>query len=252
MNRVPTPLLLHAFFETLGYVAAGLVYARLKRHDVLAQETRWTVIAGAAVGAAIGSRLLFWLCRPSLTLAHLADVHYLFGGKTIVGGLLGGWIGVELTKKMAGIRRSTGDLFVFPLLIATAIGRIGCFLAGPQDATYGDPTSLPWGIAIGDGVRRHPVALYEIAFLLALAPLLRFVQQRSRVEGDTFRVYLSAYLLFRLCIDFIKPEPPPLFAALSAIQWACVAGLLWYAGIFMQRLRNAGPATSSEPIRLQA
>ena len=33
----------------------------------------------------------------------------IFGGKTVVGGLVGGWIGVELAKKVLGIRGSTGD-----------------------------------------------------------------------------------------------------------------------------------------------
>ena len=42
-------------------------------------------------------------------------------------------------------RRSTGDLFVVPLCVGTAIGRIGCFLSGLEDRTYGTPTSLPWG-----------------------------------------------------------------------------------------------------------
>jgi phosphatidylglycerol---prolipoprotein diacylglyceryl transferase len=35
------------------------------------------------------------------------------GGKTIVGGLLGGWLAVELAKLTAGLKSRTGDLFEF-------------------------------------------------------------------------------------------------------------------------------------------
>jgi len=80
-----------------------------------------------------------------------------------------------------------------PLVAAMCIGRIGCFLTGPLDQTAGDPTSLPWGIAIADGIPRHPVALYEIAFLLAFLPLTRYVRRRSIHEGDFFRVFLASY-----------------------------------------------------------
>jgi len=38
------------------------------------------------------------------------------------------------------------------LAIGVAIGRIGCYLAGLDDFTYGTPTALPWGHDFGDGV----------------------------------------------------------------------------------------------------
>lgn len=218
----------HLAFEIAGYIAGATIYAisRARGRDHLPDRSRAVVIAAAGVGAAIGMRLLYalsnWGANP-------------FSGKTVVGGLLGGLVGVEVAKKFAGITRSTGDLFVMPAIAAMCIGRIGCFLTGPADRTAGLPTTLPWGIAIADGVKRHPVALYEIAFLLLLIPIVRL----ARREGDRFRIFLSSYLLFRLLVDFLKPEPPPVFAGLSAIQWACVAGLAYYAIVFLTRLSNA-------------
>jgi prolipoprotein diacylglyceryltransferase len=167
-----------------------------------------------------------------------------FTGKTVVGGLLGGLIAVEVVKKFAGITRSTGDLFVYPAITAMVIGRIGCFLTGPLDRTAGLPTTLPWGVAIADGVKRHPVALYEIAFLLALVPIVRL----ARREGDRFRLFLSSYLLFRLLVDFLKPEPPRNLAGLSAIQWACVAGLAYYAIVFLRRLASDAERNPALPL----
>ncbi len=208
---------MHLFFEIAGYIAGVIVY--LRNRETVSEQQRATALTGAALGAAIGARLLVG-----------------FEGKTIVGGLLGGLIGVEIAKKLAGITRSTGDRFVYPLITAIAIGRIGCFLAGPIDKTAGLPTNLPWGIAMGDPVKRHPVALYEIAFLIALGFVLR---KRMRVEGDRFRIFLSSYLLFRFLIDFLKPEPPPIALGLTSIQWACALGVLYYLLVFSNDSRSA-------------
>jgi prolipoprotein diacylglyceryltransferase len=53
------------------------------------------------------------------------------------------------------------DLLAVPLCAGIALGRVGCFLAGPADRTHASATALPWGVDHGDGIARHPVALYE-------------------------------------------------------------------------------------------
>ena len=229
----------HQALEALAYVVAGVIYVRERRRagDSLPDGDRLSLIVAAAVGAALGSRLLFWLCDPPLTIRYWKDVSYLVGGKTIVGALLGGLIAVELCKRAMGVTRPTGDLYVLPLAAGIAIGRIGCFLAGPADHTAGLPTALPWGIAWGDSVRRHPTALYEVAFALLLALLLR-ARSIERRPGLGFALFLAAYLAFRLAVDFLKPDPPALVGGLTAIQLACVGGLIYYAAIIPRRLRG--------------
>jgi len=135
-------------------------------------------------GAAIGSKLLFWLEDPQLTLHSLHNPAYLVGGKTIVGALAFGLISVELTKRYIGLRTSTGDLYSIPLALGIAIGRIGCFLTGLSDNTYGTPTTLPWAINFGDNIPRHPTQLYEILFLLALIPILFHVLNRTVILSE--------------------------------------------------------------------
>ena len=141
------------------------------------------------MGAVIGSKLLGWIQHPAEAWAHRLDAAWLLGGKTIVGGLLGGLVGVELAKLGIGERRSTGDLFALPLCLGIALGRVGCFLAGLADHTYGVPTALPWGVDFGDGIRRHPTQLYEIAVLGLIAVWL--VTARPRVVAGTPRGSLS-------------------------------------------------------------
>jgi phosphatidylglycerol:prolipoprotein diacylglycerol transferase len=221
-------------------------------------------------GGALGAKILFWLEDPQLTAHSLHNPEYLLGGKTIVGGLVFGLISVELTKRYIGLRDSTGDLYAIPLALGIAIGRIGCFLTGLSDNTYGTPTNLPWAINFGDGIPRHPTQLYEILFLLALIPILysilhsivavqkedchfegagakatasretRFSSAPSRNQnwqpGDAFKLFMVAYLSFRLLCDFLKPYPR-IFLGLGGIQWACVLILLYYSGDVLRWLR---------------
>jgi prolipoprotein diacylglyceryltransferase len=216
---------LHTLFEILAYTVGYQLYRRSRKQsgDFLPDEQRWIIIAAAAIGALLGSRILGILEQaPRLTITWRTSLQP--GGKTIVGGLLGGWIAVELTKRIRHIHSRTGDLFAVPLCIGIAVGRIGCLLAGLADDTYGTPTSLPWAIDFGDGIPRHPTQLYKILFLLALAFLLHRYNAHPHPEGATFRLFMAAYLTWRLLIDFIKPQP--LFHGLNLIQWACLAGLL--------------------------
>jgi phosphatidylglycerol---prolipoprotein diacylglyceryl transferase len=235
----------HLFFETLSYFVGFRVYLALRRQagDTVIVPYRWATLSCAAAGAALGARILAWLASPDATY-DLPSV--LLGGKTIVGGLVGGLIAVELVKLAMGIRRSTGDLYAPALAVAIAIGRIGCLLTGVADDTSGIPTSLPWGMDLGDGVPRHPTQIYEMVVLAAMVvPLWRLARRTMAVaattetieagdgtsgrlrEGDAFKAFMIAYLGLRLGVDFLKPYPA-VFFGLGVLQWACVATIAWY------------------------
>lgn len=219
----------HVVFESFAYFAAFRVYVWLRkgRGDAIDDASRWWVIAGAAVGAVLGSKLLYWFEDPGLTLANWKAPAFLMSGKTIVGALIGGLFAVEWTKRRIGVTQRTGDLFAIPLCIGIAIGRIGCFLSGLEDHTAGSATSLPWAVNFGDGVPRHPTQIYEIVFVLALAILLWRVSRQPFSDGDLFKIFMVGYFSFRLAIDFLKPDIR-VFLSLSSIQWACVVMLLYY------------------------
>jgi len=145
----------HPVFESLGYATGYIVFRwlRARQGDVIDEPQRWTVIAASAAGALVGSRLLGLAEQWPIALASFREGHLMTllgspGGKTIVGGLLGGWLAVESAKRVSGIRSRTGDLFVIPLCVGIAVGRIGCFLAGLADDTYGRATG-----AVGGGLR---------------------------------------------------------------------------------------------------
>jgi phosphatidylglycerol:prolipoprotein diacylglycerol transferase len=219
----------HFLFESFAYIVAFRVYVRQRQTtgDFLKTEARWSIIVAAVLGAAIGSKLLYWCEDPIRTAQEWTSLPYLLGGKTIVGAILGGTLAVEFTKWRAGIRRRTGDLFALPITIGIAIGRIGCFLAGKQDDTYRSATTLPWGIDLGDGIPRHPTQLYEIAVMMALAVLLSHIHPPRFAEGDRFRIFALSYFSWRLFVDFLKPGVS--FGGMTFLQWACAAAIVWYS-----------------------
>jgi phosphatidylglycerol:prolipoprotein diacylglycerol transferase len=226
MLRLPSHPEWHPILEGIGYVLGFAAFKHESRvyGDVLVNQQRWVVIAAAVVGALVGSRVLGLLDEFPLSSLNFFLLLTPSGGKTVVGGLLGGWLGVEITKKLYGIQTRTGDVFAIPLCIGIAVGRIGCLLAGLGDDTYGNPTSLWWGADFGDGIARHPTQAYEIVFLAALAAALYYIRRAPHSNGALFRDFMTAYLTWRLLVDGLKPRH--MVDGLSIIQWACVVGLI--------------------------
>ncbi|HEX8913759.1 MAG TPA: prolipoprotein diacylglyceryl transferase family protein [Humisphaera sp.] len=236
----------HPVLEVVGYTGGSQLYFWLRRRatrsarpalgpPVPVEANLWLIV-GCVLGALVGAKALAlaenWSAiRPEVAAGNVAA---LLAGKTIVGGILGGWVGVEVAKRRLGVGSRTGDLFVFPLCFGIAAGRVGCFLTGLDDHTHGVATALPWAVDFGDGVRRHPTQLYEVAWLAGLAAVLALPPARriwSPAPGRLFRLFVAGYLSFRFAVEFIKPTDKP-WLGLSAIQWAsgiavavCVAQL---------------------------
>lgn len=227
----------HLLCETLAYFVGYRYYVYLKRHhnDHINENNRFYIFLAAAFGAFIGSHMVGVLENPP-DLKHL-NIIYFLGNKTIVGGFLGGLASVELMKNYLGVKTSSGDLMVYPLIVAMIIGRIGCFLAGLDDGTYGNATNLPWAIDMGDGIRRHPTNLYEISFWILLwISLFLFEKRNTLANGARFKLFLSAYLIFRFLEEFLKPDYFFSFG-LSTIQLVSLAGILYYYKVFLYPAR---------------
>lgn len=229
-------ILLHSICELLGVMLGYRYYLFLKRKntDIISTENRLWILAFAALGAVLGSHIIGSLENVP-EWSHVANpLKYFWGNKTLLGGLLGGLVFVEMIKKMIGEKQNSGDLFVFPLLLAIIIGRIGCFSAGVYENTFGIPTSLLTGMDLGDGVRRHPVALYEVLFLLLLWPIFYKLQASKQLaNGALFKLFMISYCVFRFLLDFIKPGWHFLFG-LGTIQLTALFGLLYYIRYIIQ------------------
>ncbi len=229
----------HPVFEILGLIVAYLYFLHLKKSGPtpLPPNTESLIIAGLFIGALIGSRIVAALENPTLFF-HASTWLYYISDQTIAGGIAGGLVGVEIVKKVLGIQRKTGDLFVYPLLLGIIIGRIGCFLKGVSDGTVGLPCNLPWCFNQGDGIPRHPTSLYEILFLILIWFFLLYIQKKKVLqEGELFSIFVFSYALWRFFVEFIKPLNP-LWHGLSAIQLVAAALVIYYFIYFIKRYKN--------------
>ncbi|APQ19290.1 diacylglyceryl transferase [Maribacter hydrothermalis] len=220
---------IHLILEYLAFFVGFRYYVFLRKRstDVISSNNRLSIIIGAVFGALFLSRVIAFFENP---VAHLQeDWLYNLNNKTIIGGLFGGLLGVELAKKIIGEKHSSGDLFTLPIILGIIIGRIGCFLSGIKEFTYGKETSFFTGMDLGDGITRHPIALYEVVFLIILFIIIRSLQKSNRTfkNGDLFKLFMVAYFTLRFCIEFIKPNSFYTLC-LSSIQLLCLICLVYY------------------------
>ena len=96
----------------LATIVAGVLLRRQQSDIALTSPQKWGVAIGGLVGATFAAKIPFIIGdTPTLGLvgAWLSD------GKTILWGLAGGYLGVELAKWAMLIKTKTGDSFVFRL-----------------------------------------------------------------------------------------------------------------------------------------
>jgi prolipoprotein diacylglyceryltransferase len=234
------PLNIHLIFEYLAFFMAFRYYSWLRKSttDTLSDRNRLSIILGAILGALIGSRLIGFLENP-LMPSNINQWLLLLNTKSIMGGLFGGLLGVEIAKIIIREKQSSGDLFTFPIILGIVIGRVACFLSGVKEFTYGSETTLPTGMYLGDGLKRHPTSLYEIVFLLLLFVVLKKMRLVSNKEsGLLFKLFMIAYFGFRFLIEFLKPNIFYVFG-LSNIQWLCIVCWLYYWNTLKKIVKNA-------------
>lgn len=240
-------------FLTLGWFVGGAVFYRAARAEGISAEVSLSLMAGCALGATLGATLMSALFVPWHELpARLAEGSA-FIGRTVIGGIAGGIVGVELTKKLVGHARSTGDAFALAIPPGHALGRIGCLLQG---CCFGTPTTMPWGlrypahsfahashVAAGALPRSaplslavHPAPLYELAFDLTIWACLIWARPRLRAHGSLFRFYLTSYALFRFLAELVRGDSSaPVGFPLKPVQVL----LLFAALAYGLRLRAA-------------
>lgn len=230
----------HLIFEYLAFFISFKFYIKLRANsaDHISTKNRLSIILGAIVGAFIGSRLIGYLENPLIEI-NTNKIIQLLNTKSIMGGLFGGLIGVEISKKIIDESNSSGDLFTLPIIIGIIIGRIGCFLSGTNEFTYGTKTNFIFGLNLGDGFNRHPIALYEIFFLCLLYFFLfKFKSYFVQENGLIFKIFMILYFGFRFLIEFIKPNIFYIFG-LSSIQWLCIICWIYYSKTIKNKISNA-------------
>ncbi len=169
-------------------------------------------------------RLGTWLQHVDLRENASLSEQWLYGNRSILGGLVGAYVGAHLVKRLIGYRERTGDLFAPAVALGMAVGRIGCLLT----ELPGTPTHSGWGITLSPeqaarldgpaGLALHPSFVYEIAFhLVAFAVLWGWLRHQPIAPGESLTLYLAAYGIFRFLVEFVRGNEV-VFAGLTRPQ----------------------------------
>ncbi|HET7167759.1 MAG TPA: prolipoprotein diacylglyceryl transferase family protein [Candidatus Limnocylindrales bacterium] len=247
----PLAVSTHDVFTILALlVGLAIYYGELARRHWLDGTIVWISLV-AILGGAIGARTITaWEHLDYYATAAAADVPLTVlienSGKSIIGAVAGGYLATTLAKRWFGYTRSTGDCYVLAIPIATAIGRVGCFLT---ELPLGTPTTLPWGVSVdpavaagfavcpGCSLPMHPSMLYEIAFNLVAAIVIWRYRDRVPIPGDALKLYLLAAATFRFLVETVRGNPPQALG-LSGPQWVLIPLIVLLLAFFVRRLRS--------------
>lgn len=243
----PVPIQSHDFFVLAGTLCAIAFFCwEASRERSIDHRVVWVACGALVTGAIFAKLSTVWRYLSVASEPTLQGV-LVYGGKSILGGLTGAYIGGLATKKVMGLRVPTGDLFAPAVALGMAVGRWGCFLS----EQIGTPTSAPWGISVdartaatmpmcaacAPGVPMHPSFLYEIAFHAAMFFVLLWVKPRIPVRGELFKIYLLSYALFRFAVEFVRGNQDVLFG-LSFSQLFLIPASALLIGYFVRQMTS--------------
>ncbi len=255
----PVQIGTHDFFSLLGIAVGFAIYFReMRRRGWLDPTIIWISLA-ALLSAVVGARLITIWERPEV-IAAFSTMPFTEAlersGKSIIGAVAGGYLGIVLAKRAFGYRRSTGDFYALAIPVATVVGRIGCFLT---ELPLGTPTTLPWGMTVSPAAAAsfaycpgclgpmHPTMIYEIVFNLIAAVLIWRFRRRVPVPGDTLKLYLLGAGLFRFLVEYLRTSPPQALG-LTAPQWVLIPILAMLAVHFGREIRRGAWNVPAAPV----
>ena len=236
----PFHLYSYGLMLAVGFLTASALASRRAAAAGLDPNRIQTLSLVVLVAGLIGARSVYVILNWELFRSDPLEILRLdHGGLVFYGGLAAGLLaGLSYIRKAALPLLRTVDLMIPPLVIAHAIGRLGCFFNG---CCYGKPTSLPWAfVFLPDGLPRHPTQLYESGALLLIFFVLKNRERGRAAPGVLLLTYGFLYGAWRFCVEFLRGDNPILAWNLTLFQWislplAMGCGLL----LWMSRRRAA-------------
>lgn len=190
---------------SLGIVLATLISIKEAKRQGYTDDLVIDLLLFAIPFSILGSRLYYvafsWDNYKD-NLSHIFNTRE--GGLAIHGALIAAVLVTIVYSRVKKISFWTiADIFAPGIILGQAIGRWGNFI---NQEAHGGPTDLPWGIIV-EGQKVHPTFLYESFWnLLVFVFLLWYRKNKSKVEGETFLLYISLYSLGRFFIEGLRTD----------------------------------------------
>lgn len=244
----------YGFLFALGVVAAWIWFMRRAKGLDLPEDRLFNLTFYSVLAGILGAKLLLIIVDWRTYLAHPAEIlGTLRSAGVLMGGVLTGALTFIFYCRRHGLPLwMLGDAIVAPLVLAQAMGRLGCFSAGccwgvPLDAsnplavTFTNAqaraqTGVPLDVAL------FPAQLAEMFYDLALVVLLSVLwRRRLKPSGTVFWIYVLLYSLGRGTIEFWRGDVHRgvYFGGFaSTSQLIAVASVLLAAGMLLRAARQ--------------
>jgi phosphatidylglycerol---prolipoprotein diacylglyceryl transferase len=243
-TAVPLGLPGYGVAVLLGMLLGGIVWARLGARAY--PEVPWrNLYLGTLASALAGAKLLeVALFLPDIAAGRMSLVAALVGGGIWLGGVVGGFAYFCLFLRRRGFPVGLILNAVCPAIpLGHAVGRVGCLLAG---CCYGGRCTMPWAITYSDewaarlsgtplGVPLHPSPVYETGLELLNFAICYRLAQRALPAWCVPAAWAMLYGGERFLLEFLRGDPRPFWAGLSAGQWMSVALVILGAFALMRR-----------------
>lgn len=199
------------------------VVYRLDRYDGFTKQQTNRIVVLIAISLVIALGFSFLLDG---IFHSIKEGEWTFGTVSFLGALIGGLTSFLLLMKYfykddnKDMRKITNTL-ITGVVLAHAIGRIGCFCAG---CCFGIPTESYLGVLFPHGHAHdlypgqavYPTQLFEAGFLFVLFFLLNKV---SFFKHKELEVYLVGYGIWRFTLEFIRGDERGVFIPLFETQY---------------------------------
>jgi phosphatidylglycerol:prolipoprotein diacylglycerol transferase len=223
------PIYSHGFFFLMALLAGTAMLLIESRRRHWPKEEVIPITLAAFVGGMIGARFSILFFNGWETAPIVLNFYALFdpriGPGSIIGGVIGAYIGGYIASKAIGKDGCACDAFAPAMALATAVGRVGDFLAAEDG--LGKPTTLPWGVPVpGVNYLVHPAPLYDAAFNLAWLGVLWVLRDHPRMQdGNLLKFGIGGYAFFRFFVEFVRNNRVFAFG-LTGQQYACIFMLI--------------------------
>jgi phosphatidylglycerol---prolipoprotein diacylglyceryl transferase len=219
-------------------VVAWLAWQNSKSRLISYDTLFMTAIVGIPSGIII-AKLLHIIDAWSYYIDNPAKI--LSGqGLTIWGAVLGATLGIWTYSRISRQFRFPlyGDMIAPGIILAQAIGRVGCTFNG---CCYGIAADTPVSIVYTDrdsfaplGIPVLPTQVFEIFYNLIVFGVLLLLKGHFKKEGSLFYIYLFLYAAWRFGIDFIRDGTPFFFGLHEAQFIGLVVMLITLPLIFIK------------------
>ena len=250
------PIILYGIFLALGILSCIAVLYLYTKKKKVPSEIQDYVFFVAIFAIAVGF-LFAKLFQAFYNYIASGIFNFATAGITVMGGLIGGALAFILlyftvgkfvfrgAKKGLHIKYFNEVFLIAPICIciAHAFGRIGCLMSGCCHGAYLGKDYVFGGIfmnvngVVVDGVTITsgyfvPTQLYEALFLFVLFAILSILYFKK--FNVTMHVYLIAYAIWRMFIEFLRTDyRGELAPGLAPSQWMSIIFFALGVGLFL-------------------